>query len=559
MPNRYLGRIIGKYKVIRLLGGGAFSWVYEAIDHDLEIPVALKILRPEFSGHPDDEARFRKEAATAAKLRHPNIVTVRDVGRIADTSYVAMDLLSLSLAKRLEHLPRLPETEVVRIGLDVAAALSVAHAGGIVHRDIKPDNILIGAHGEAVVADFGLARAFALDGPLSGPDHVTGTPHYFSPEQARGMELDGRSDLYSLGVTLFAAATGQLPFPGDEWAAVAQAHVESPAPSVQSVVSELSTEFNDILARLLQKVPDDRYASAVQLADALAMLPTAPLSRIQSSGSYRAAETVSALPPATMSTQALAMKRRQRWTIGASSLMIIALAVVLFGDPFGIVRRIGGPRLTLRDSLAQFGSDPGTSQVVYPGDSLFLDVDSARTNTAVSDTARASAAVAPTRGRPTPRATRLTLEAPDSAYLSVDNARLGQSSVDIERTGAATFHVSAVIGDAPTNCTTARMDSTIHLDAGERRRVFLPVRTCYGLRIIVEPKDALLRFYPLDGGRVLEVHADSATKSVLLPEGRYSLEITAPRCAKYSGDTIDATRNTRDNLSRRIPLTCTFR
>jgi serine/threonine protein kinase len=148
VPDRYLGRQIGKYRVIRLLGAGAFAWVYEAVDRDLEIPVALKILRPEFAGQSDAEARFRREASTAARLRHPNIVTVRDVGQVDSASFVAMDLLPLSLARRLELLTRLPEPDVVRLGLDVAAALAVAHAGGVVHRDIKPDNILIGTQGE---------------------------------------------------------------------------------------------------------------------------------------------------------------------------------------------------------------------------------------------------------------------------------------------------------------------------------------------------------------------------------------------------------------------------
>lgn len=558
MPNRYLGREIGKYKVIRLLGGGAFSWVYEAIDQDLEIPVALKILRPEYSGRPEAETRFRREAATAAKLRHPNIVTVRDVGRVDETSYVAMDLLTLSLSRRLEHLPRLPETEVIRIGLDVAAALAVAHAGGIVHRDIKPDNILIGQNGEAVVVDFGLASAFAPDTRLSGPEQVTGTPHYFSPEQARGLDVDGRSDLYSLGVTLFAAATGELPFPGDDWATVARAHVEAPVPSARSRVGELSSEFEEVITRLLQKQPEERYASAMQLADALAMLPTAPLSRTPASGSYRTAETVSALPPVTVIPGNGVRTRGQRALIGAVSLLGIALAVVLFADPFGLMDKLVGGRMTLRDSLALFGADTMAQQRVPISDSLLTGVDSTTDTTSGGAQPATLPSNSPRRASAT-RVTRLTLEAPDSAYLLVDNNRLGQSIVEVERSGAATFVVSAVIGTAPTNCPTAKMDSTVRLAAGERQRVVLPVRTCYGFRVDVEPKDALLRFSPLDGGGGIELHADSATTSALLPEGKYLLEVTAPRCAKFSGDTVDATRNRRDNLSRRIRLNCAFR
>ena len=209
MPDRYLGRQIGKYRVTRLLGTGAFAWVFEAIDRDLEIPVALKILRPEFAGDPDAEARFRREAATAAGLRHANIVVVRDVGLASGASFVAMDLLPWSVGARLRENGKLSESDVIRIGIDVAAALAVAHAANVIHRDIKPDNILLGADGEAIVADFGLARALASPAAISATNTVTGTPHYFSPEQARGRTLDGRSDLYSLGVTL-SDGSGEL-------------------------------------------------------------------------------------------------------------------------------------------------------------------------------------------------------------------------------------------------------------------------------------------------------------------------------------------------------------
>ena len=139
MPDRYLGRQIGKYRVTRLLGTGAFAWVFEAIDRDLEIPVALKILRPEFAGDPEAEARFRREAATAAGLRHANIVVVRDVGLASGASFVAMDLLPWSLGARLRETSKLSESDVIRIGIDVAAALAVAHAANVIHRDIKPD------------------------------------------------------------------------------------------------------------------------------------------------------------------------------------------------------------------------------------------------------------------------------------------------------------------------------------------------------------------------------------------------------------------------------------
>ena len=276
MPDRYLGRTIGKYRVTRLLGTGAFAWVYEAVDQDLEIPVALKVLRPEFAGQEAAESRFRREAATAARLRHPNIVTVRDVGQIDGTAFVAMDLYPVTLGRRLALVDRLPEPEAVRLGIGIAAALAVAHASQIVHRDIKPDNILVDGDGEAVVADFGLARALTGSSGMSATNQVLGTPHYFSPEQARGQELDGRSDLYALGVTLYRTVTGRVPFDGEDWYAVARQHIEDIPLPPRTMVPELTPEFEQVILRLLAKTPEERFTSAMQVVDALAVLPTAP-------------------------------------------------------------------------------------------------------------------------------------------------------------------------------------------------------------------------------------------------------------------------------------------
>lgn len=554
MPNRYLDREIGKYKVIRLLGGGAFSWVYEAIDQDLEIPVALKVLRPEFAGQPEDEARFRKEAATAAKLRHPNIVTVRDVGRIDEISFVAMDLLPLSLARRLAHLPRLPETEVIRIGMDVAAALSIAHGSGIVHRDIKPDNILIGTHGEAVVADFGLARAFAQEGVSGHADLVTGTPHYFSPEQASGRDLDGRSDLYALGVTLFRAVTGQLPFPGEDWHVVARAHVEQPPPLAHETQRDVSVEFGMLLNRLLSKAPDHRFGTAVEVGEALSALSSAPVTRTMVSGTYHTAETVSALPPVTSSLRGRRSPLRLLAVVagGTAGVVLVALVGWLTWQTPVVQQLWRGPTRT--DSIALASGDSANRM----GQPFATGVSGLGSNDSISADSALQGGSLPAPARPAvsaPRRTRLTIFAPDSAYIYVDNVRLGQGSVDVDRTGALSVLVRAVIANAPTDCLTAQRDSSVQLSAGDRRRVVLAVRSCIGLRISVTPLNARMRFTPLDGSAAFEVRADSATKSVLLPAGRYELEVSAPLCVTYSNDTIVANPS-GPPLSRRIPLIC---
>ncbi len=553
MPERYLGQQIGKYWVTRLLGGGAFAWVYEAVDRDLEIPVALKILRPEFAGQPDAEARFRREAATAARLRHPNIVTVRDVGQVGSASFVAMDLMPLSLARRLEVLPRLPEADVVRIGLGVAAALVAAHAGGIVHRDIKPDNILISSAGDAVVADFGLARALdsGNDPARSGANQVMGTPHYFSPEQARGLEVDGRSDLYALGVTLYRAVTGRVPFEGDDWYAVARMHVEAEVPSARLVVPDISDAFDAVLRRLMQKSPDDRYGSALEVADALATLDTAPTPRNLVATSGGADETITAYPPVVRAEP----PRRRPWlAIGVMTVLLIGVSWIGLQSP------------GVRDSIASwartpsslFARDPASS----PTDSLPRVVADTPAVAAVTDTAPAIPTVTPPPVDTTRRAavavvkTRLVITASDSAQLYVNSVPVGRGTATIERNGVQRFAVKAVIAEAPPECAAASRDSVVRLAAGEQATLSLAVRTCVGVRFTVVPEDARVRFESLDGGTSVDVRADSA-KAVLLPVGRYEVKATAQGCYPYSNDTLLLTRDGDEKArSRAIRLKC---
>lgn len=554
LPDRYLGQQIGKYRVTRLLGGGAFAWVYEAVDRDLEIPVALKILRPEFAGDADQEMRFRREASTAARLRHANIVTVRDVGKIDGASFVAMDLLPLSLARRLELLGRLPEPDVVRIGLDVAGALAIAHAGGVVHRDIKPDNILIGSNAEAVVADFGLARALSSNDPSLSGQQVMGTPHYFSPEQARGLELDGRSDLYALGVTLFRAVTGRLPFEGDDWYAVAKQHVEVPAPSAQSLIPDVSDPFNAVIAKLLAKDPSERFASAIHLADALAALPTAPAARAAARND--ASETMHAVPPVL--PPVVVPPRRGRWIV-ASAVGVAALAVVAWQVPDArrwFARALGTTVTTAPTDSASPGApipETPVPNTVVSTDTVSTPVDSAQAvdnlvPAANSDSVRKQAAAAVRSS--------LTLRGSDSAMLYVDGALVGRGSATIARPGAARLALRAVLADAPLSCATAKRDSVVRLAVGEKgRTIVLAVRTCLTVRFNVTPDDARVRFESLDGGSSVEVAAD--VKSVSLPEGRYEVRATAPRCVEYRGDIVTVRRGVpADSLTRRIPLDC---
>jgi serine/threonine-protein kinase len=520
VPDRYLGRSIGKYRVTRLLGTGAFSWVYEAVDQDLEIPVALKVLRPEFAGQDAAETRFRREAAMAARLRHPNIVTVRDVGQVEGAVFVAMDLHPLTLGRRLALMGRLPETECVRLGLGVAAALAVAHASGVVHRDIKPDNILLDDNGDAVVADFGLARALAGASSVSATNQVLGTPQYFSPEQARGLELDGRSDLYALGVTLFRCATGHVPFDGADWYAIARQHIEEPPPSLRVQAPEITPEFDAVVQRLLAKDPSARFANAVQLVDAMAALPTAP--ERSTSLPRVGASTIDAFRPAHAPSRA--------------RLLVPAVALGALAIWIGVSAPWRDQGVT--PPVPSAGAD--TMAVATPGtrpDSLGLGGDTSMPLTvptpARPDTSRGGRT--PATSAPTPpreRTAHLELIAPDSALLYVDNRQVGVGRWSGEHAPASRIAVRAVFGDAAENCRTASRDTTLRARAGDRVVVQLEVRDCVGVRFEVRPREARVSMQPLDGGMAVETRADSAS-ALLMPTGRYEVRVSAPRCFSY--------------------------
>ncbi len=552
MPERYLGQIISKYRVTRLLGSGAFSWVYEAVDQDLEIPVALKILRPEFSGQDIAEARFRREAATAARLRHRNIVTVRDVGQVNGTVFVAMDLHPLTLGRRLALASRLPEAECIRLGTDVAAALAIAHAGSVIHRDIKPDNILLGTDGDAIVADFGLARALAGAPSLSATNQVMGTPHYFSPEQARGQELDGRSDLYSLGVTLYRAATGHLPFEGDDWYVVAKHHIETVPPPPRTYAPEISAEFEAVILRLLAKLPEQRYESATQLLDALGALARAP-----ERNAYPprvTSHTVDAFPAVRTSTRRAAI---------AATILVTGAALTWWTlrDRRTTTALNGAPNAALSGDSAGPTVAPTSGAQPRVDSALGARVDPARDSvgspappTFTADGLRATPPPRPTRAA-SARTARVEISAHDSARLYIDNRMVGTGHFSGEFAAASKLSIRAIIASAPTSCTVAVRDTLLTLKAGERVRLNLRVRGCAVVSYDVTPRDARVTFSPLDGGSPIELRADSA-RALSLPEGRYEVRIQAPRCVTGTDTLFVAVRANGDPIARRFPLIC---
>ncbi len=272
-PTDLVGTAVGPYQLERLLGQGGFAWVFAGRDAD-GTPVAVKLLKPRYAGDPQFETRFRNEAELAAKLRHPRIIPIRAVARAGDEVYFAMDLCPDSLGARIEREGPLPEADIARIAREVAEGLQFAHGEGVIHRDLKPDNILLRADGSAVITDFGIARTLSGYVASTGVNMTIGTPQYLSPEQAQGRTLDQRLDFYALGVTLFKAATGELPFRSSDWFELARLHVEQPPPSLRKKRPELSKRLERVVRKCLAKHPDDRYRDATELlADLAAVDP----------------------------------------------------------------------------------------------------------------------------------------------------------------------------------------------------------------------------------------------------------------------------------------------
>jgi serine/threonine-protein kinase len=268
--------LIGHYRVIRQLGTGGMGQVYLAEDTKLGRQVAIKLLPPEDSAQPQSRKRLVKEAQAAAKLDHPNVCSIFEVGESASGAYIAMQFVEGETLGDLLHARRPSIEEVAQWGAEVADALDEAHRQGLVHRDIKPQNVMITTKGQAKVLDFGLAKdvkALPITAKsatlLTSPGMVVGTIPYMSPEQVKGEDLDGRSDIFSLGAVIYEAATGRRPFTAKSGAELMSAILVSEPPMLLEGSSELHPEMKRILKRCLAKEPSERYATAGALRDEL--------------------------------------------------------------------------------------------------------------------------------------------------------------------------------------------------------------------------------------------------------------------------------------------------
>lgn len=318
-PQDLMGRQVGPFQLDRLLGQGGFSWVFAGHRTATGEPVAIKVLKPRYAGDQQFERRFRHEAEVASRLAHPHIVRIHEVGTDGQLVYFGMDLYPDSLGTVLAREGPLPEARLLTIALHITDALRYAHAQQVIHRDLKVDNILLAADGRAVLTDFGIARAATGTTMATGAKMTIGTPHYISPEQAQGRPLDGRSDLYALGVTLYKAATGELPFRSSDWFELARMHVEEVPVPPTTHRPTLSQRFERVVLRCLAKHPDDRYPSAEALGAELEAL-VAGERRTKDMAVPRLRATPAADPAASGA---------RRWGIRIAAVLIVAFVAVV--------------------------------------------------------------------------------------------------------------------------------------------------------------------------------------------------------------------------------------
>jgi serine/threonine protein kinase len=271
-----------EYDIIEELGRGGMAMVYRAKDRQLEREVAVKVLPFSLAFDTEFVERFQREARTAAQLEHPNIIAIYRVGRSGRVIYFVMKFLrGGSLSSLLAHRKKLTPPEIRRLLLEAGSALGYAAQRGIVHRDIKPDNIMFDEFGQSVLTDFGIAKA-ASGQKLTGTGMSIGTPHYMSPEQARAQPIDGRSDIYSLGIVAYQCLTGTVPYDGEDSFSIGYKHITEPIPTPSLVTADERRLF-EVIKRMLMKDPFDRFQTCEELVASFQGQPIAPAGAVRSS------------------------------------------------------------------------------------------------------------------------------------------------------------------------------------------------------------------------------------------------------------------------------------
>ena len=304
-----------RYEILSRVGAGGMSDVYKALDHKLNRTIAIKVLKEEYSADPAFVSKFKIEAQSAAGLTHPNIVQVYDVVDEGELHYIVMELVEgVTLKNFIKAKVMLANREATGISLQIAQGIEAAHQLGIVHRDIKPQNIILSSDGKVKVADFGIAKAASQQTLMS---EAMGSVHYIAPEQAKGEMTDTRGDIYSLGITMFEMVTGRLPFEGDNTVSVAIAHVEKPMPLPSAYNPSVSRALEFIILKCTQKRPERRYQS---ISETITDLRRAMIDPDADLSAYAAAEENDPMQTKAISPQELGEINARVSTSGAERM-----------------------------------------------------------------------------------------------------------------------------------------------------------------------------------------------------------------------------------------------